>query len=49
MGGVTNDSRRTVLMTQESKYEYENAIRDTDVTLYQFDQRAQSSPAVEEL
>ena len=43
IGEVTKDSKRAVLMSQESKYEYENAIRDTDVTLYQFDQRKQST------
>ena len=49
IGGVTSDSKRTVLMSQESKYEYENAIRDTEVTLYQFDQRDNPSKAVENL
>ena len=43
LGGASSDSKRTVLMSQESKYEYENAIRDTDVTLYQFDQRDKPS------
>lgn len=43
LGGANSDSKRTVLMSQESKYEYENAIRDTDVTLYQFDQRDKPS------
>ena len=47
MGGVNSDSKRTVLMSQESKYEYENAIRDTDVTLYQFDQRDKAGKSSE--
>ena len=35
----TNDSQaqRTFLMSQESKYEYERASKDNDVTLLQFD------------
>ena len=37
------DSKRAALMSQESRYEYENAIRDADVTLYQFDQRKQNT------
>ena len=37
------DSKRAVLMSQESKYEYENVARDADVTLYQFDQRKQNT------
>ena len=38
-----SQANRTVLMSQESKYEYEVANKDSDVTLLQFDLSKKSS------
>ena len=37
-----SQANRTVLMSQESKYEYEAATKDTEVSLFQFDLKRKS-------